>query len=607
MSENSLSEITRDDLQNLEIKVYGHKLAILRHIKSLSSTTDDSRLPSNSAKLPKISIDMTLQQFRKVCIDWEVYKNTVKLQKDQICNQLYSACENDVQSALITAVPTFFQLTECEALKAIETIVTKRSNPAVQRMTFSNLIQHDQETIQQFLTRLRATAVDCEFSCPHCMVDISDRNIKDQFIRGLCNTVLQADILAKASNLKTVEQIVTHAEAFESALRDQSSLQGQKEGESFAVRSSEYRKSKTKLLQNERESSNSSNQKVSNFPSRTSNFGTNNRRNSQYNQQASSQQRQIQYCTGCGSHEHGVPGKPNRHTACPAVLHNVQCGTCFRYGHFTEVCRRRAPEASALLAHVQFSKRRKVYSSPNSELNELKVTVTPDVIDAVDGYHSVLLDESSRPLTTFITEWGRFMYCRMPQGFVAAGDAYTRRYDEVIADIKRKLKISDDALLYDDDMEVHFYRVWDFLTLLYENGIVASAPKFQFARPVTIFAGLELNENGVSPSKKTLAAIANFPTPTDITGARSWFGLVNQVAWAFSMSDTMKPFRDLIKPKQTFYWDSSLDEIFQASKHKIVELVKEGVRSFDPRLKTCLQTDWSKDGIGYVFGVDIFH
>ena len=52
------------------------------------------------------------------------------------------------------------------------------------------------------------------------------------------------------------------------------------------------------------------------------------------------------------------------------------------------------------------------------------------VMDAVDGYHSVKLDEESQPLTTFITEWGRYTYLRMPQGFVAS--RYDDRYDDII-------------------------------------------------------------------------------------------------------------------------------------------------------------------------------
>ena len=45
------------------------------------------------------------------------------------------------------------------------------------------------------------------------------------------------------------------------------------------------------------------------------------------------------------------------------------------------------------------------------------------VLDAVNGYYSVILDEESQKLTTFITEWGRFMYLRIPLGYLASGDA----------------------------------------------------------------------------------------------------------------------------------------------------------------------------------------
>ena len=86
------------------------------------------------------------------------------------------------------------------------------------------------------------------------------------------------------------------------------------------------------------------------------------------------------------------------------------------------------------------------------------------VLDAVDGYHSVILDEESQLLTTFITEWGRFMYLRMPQGYLVFGDAYTHRYDEVIKDIARKIKLVDDTLLYNNDIKEAFYHTFDFLT-----------------------------------------------------------------------------------------------------------------------------------------------
>ena len=82
------------------------------------------------------------------------------------------------------------------------------------------------------------------------------------------------------------------------------------------------------------------------------------------------------------------------------------------------------------------------------------------VLDAVNGYHSIPLDKESQPLTTFITEWGRYMYIRMPQGYVLSGDAYTCRYDEIIKDIPCKVKIGDNTLLYDSSIERAFYFIY---------------------------------------------------------------------------------------------------------------------------------------------------
>ena len=97
-----------------------------------------------------------------------------------------------------------------------------------------------------------------------------------------------------------------------------------------------------------------------------------------------------------------------------------------------------------------------------------------------------------------------------------------------------------------------------------------------------------------------ITAIQNFPTPTDITGDRSWFGLVNQVAYAFAITEEMLPFRELLKPGKRWYWDETLDKLFKKSKDVIVDKVKNGVRSFEIGCPTCLGTDWSKDGLGFV-------
>ena len=222
------------------------------------------------------------------------------------------------------------------------------------------------------------------------------------------------------------------------------------------------------------------------------------------------------------------------------------------------------------------------------------------VLDAVSGYHSVELDEESSKLTTFITPWGRFRYLRFPQGHVSAGDAFNGRVQEILSNTRRLVRIVDDMCIYDDTIEGAFWHTWELLETCAQNGIVVNLSKFQFCRQTIDFGGLSVTPSGVQPSSKMMAAIQDFPPPTDISKARAFFGLVNQVQWAYANGAEMAPFRDLVKPNTQFIWTDELKLLFERCKLKILQQVKDGVRKYDTMRLTCVQTDFSKSGIGYL-------
>ena len=176
-------------------------------------------------------------------------------------------------------------------------------------------------------------------------------------------------------------------------------------------------------------------------------------------------------------------------------------------------------------------------------------------------------------------------------GLLASGDAYTHRYDLIVAGIPRLMKCIDDAFLYDDDIGPHWWRIIDFLEKVGSHGMVLNPDKFQFSFWITNFE--------VKPLSKHLTAIQNFPQPRNITDVRSWFGLVNQVAHYGQLTAFLAPFCSLLSPRSRFEWTSDLDALFQQSKQAIIEAIENGVEIFDPQLTTCLQTDYSCQGIGY--------
>ena len=218
----TLQMLDRAMLRELGVTSMGEALCILKQAKEAAPQATYAKAPK--AKLPQLNLEMTSQQFRKFQIDWEVFVKITNTPESLTNIHLYNCANEETQNAIISTHPDFFSTDPSKLLRMLKTLVTRRSNPIVHRLTFASMSQSEDEPIQSYLVRLRATALDCNYMCPACEHDLLDMYIKDQLIKRVASDALQADLLAKAGLLKTLEQNISHAEAFESALRDQMSM-----------------------------------------------------------------------------------------------------------------------------------------------------------------------------------------------------------------------------------------------------------------------------------------------------------------------------------------------------------------------------------------------
>ena len=349
--------LDKDTLKELGITILGHQMSILKIAKK--PVAPDQNLQTSTpvrvatAKAPCLRTEMTPQQFRKFTIDWKVFLDITSLPTTQYHAQIYSNAEEDAQTAIITTYPEFFSIPTGELLDKIEAVVTRKANPMVHRVAFASMCQGDSETIQQYVIRLRASAKDCNFSCPSCHTDIADHYIKDQFVCGINNKVLQTDMLAKAELLPGLEATIKHAEAFEAALTDQSRLLNSAE----VARVSQYKQ--TKLGGGGGANVNKQHRKSSPQP-----------------------------CTGCGG-VHTIPYK--RQEVCPAW--GKKCAKCGVANHFARVCKNGSARQiqtddalhtddnwanmSALIAHVMFDKEGRLSEYCDRDVGEIDAIVKP--------------------------------------------------------------------------------------------------------------------------------------------------------------------------------------------------------------------------------------
>ena len=168
------------------------------------------------------------------------------------------------------------------------------------------------------------------------------------------------------------------------------------------------------------------------------------------------------------------------------------------------------------------------------------------------------------------------------------------------SEIGSKVCCVDDTCTWADTVQESFLDTCRLLHTCAENGITLNPSKFQFCQDTIDFAGFQVSPTSLMPSEKMLESIRKFPTPKNISGVRAYFGLVNQVAYAFAMTEEMQPFRHLLSPKVRFEWSQELDTLFRKSKEVIIDRVSEGIRLFDPNLTTCLATDFSGKGVGFL-------
>ena len=128
-SRDTLSMLDRDMLRELGVNVLGEALAIIK----LGSTTPVTNAPCStvrqqassvpSAKPPKLSLDMTQQQFRKFRIDWDIFVQLTNLDMSKHNITMYNCADEGVQKYIINTIPSFFGETSEKLFDLLELII----------------------------------------------------------------------------------------------------------------------------------------------------------------------------------------------------------------------------------------------------------------------------------------------------------------------------------------------------------------------------------------------------------------------------------------------------------------------------------------------------
>ena len=241
---------------------------------------------------------------------------------------------------------------------------------------------------------------------------------------------------------------------------------------------------------------------------------------------------------------------------------------------------------------------REVHPLPTVEetLGQLAGATVFSKLDANSGFWQIHLHETSRPLTTFVTAFGRFWFNKLPFGISSAPECFQKRINDILADEEGILCHMDDILIFGKTQEEHDTRLLKKIKI---EGVTLNKDKCEFNKSQLHFLGHIINKHGVSPDPDKTAAILQMEKPKTLTELRRFVGMVNQLRkFSPNIAQLSKPLRELLSTKRAWVWGQPQDTSFKNVKQELTKPVVLAL--YDPTAEVKICSDPSAYGLGSV-------
>ncbi|UYV65862.1 K02A2.6-like [Cordylochernes scorpioides] len=220
-------------------------------------------------------------------------------------------------------------------------------------------------------------------------------------------------------------------------------------------------------------------------------------------------------------------------------------------------------------------------------------------LEANSGFHQIPLSPDCQHLTTFITPFGRYKFCRMPFRISLAPEYFQKVMSIILQGMDGVMCYLDDILIFASDSKTHARILRLVLRKLKEAKVTLNKAKCVFGLPRINFLGHILDEDGIRPDPAKIEAVAKMPAPTDVHGVRRFLGMVNHLGRLVeNLSEIVAPLNQLLVKGQDFFWDCSQERAFRKLKELLT--TQPILVAYDVRKPTMVSSNASTYGLGAV-------
>lgn len=220
------------------------------------------------------------------------------------------------------------------------------------------------------------------------------------------------------------------------------------------------------------------------------------------------------------------------------------------------------------------------------------------VLDLKDGFYQIELEKESSKLCTFSTPYGCYMFKRLPFG-VSIGPELCQKYNQdLFGGIAGVVVYMDDILITGKTLKEHDETLEKVMNVAKENNVKFNEKKFQYRLKEIKYLGHIFSKNGMEIDPERVKAIEKMEDPKNIKELRRFLGMVNHLrGFIEGLSELTAPLRDLLKANVHYEWLPVHSNVVKKLKEKITRAPI--LQIFDSSKRSVIQSDASKDGIGY--------
>lgn len=233
------------------------------------------------------------------------------------------------------------------------------------------------------------------------------------------------------------------------------------------------------------------------------------------------------------------------------------------------------------------------------------------LIDLINGFYQIELNDESKDITSFTTDTGIYRFKSIPFGIKIGPNAFQRMMSIAFSGLSMSkcFIYMDDLIVVAASERLMMKNLREVFETCRKCNLKLNPDKCEFFKREVTYLGHKCSDKGIEPDESKFTIIKNYPRPSNADSARRFVAFCNYYRrFIKNFSYYSYHITRLTKKKVPFHWSDDCETAFQYLKNALMNPPILKYPDFDKPF--CITTDASITGCGAVLsqeydGIDL--